>query len=250
MKPHLTAGQIVAFRDGESTNPDEARHLDACEPCRQKLQESQRLANLLKTAQGPVQRVRMRADLTLLRHERSSATVESTSLSTPSPPGLPPPLTHQSRSIGLLHVHQGSGNVTFRYSPLEIDRSFLDSPVQTFAASAVLDVERPPVQQIAQRMARLRTPTVPFAFSGGKFRFTVEGNGESANGLRIGVGLRSDDKVVARAGLEVTLIDSENAPRTFTTNEEGLVQLDLRSMRSILLLHTEASHHLGIELSK
>jgi len=53
MNPHLTGKPIVAFRDGESTDPGVAQHLEACEFCRQEMRSARVLANLLTTVREP-----------------------------------------------------------------------------------------------------------------------------------------------------------------------------------------------------
>src|SRR5437763_16834045 len=55
MSPHLNGKQIVAFRDGESTDPDVARHLESCEFCRQEMESARLLASLLTAVGEPAE---------------------------------------------------------------------------------------------------------------------------------------------------------------------------------------------------
>lgn len=238
MNPHLTGKQIVAFRDGESTDPGVAQHLEACEFCRQEMLSARALADLLTTVREPA----ASAMFSLV----ADMSAESVVAEFPGyPSGLPVELIHRSRSIGLLRVRQGTNIANFEYSPLEIDHSFLEGPAPTLSPSAMVHLER----LLFRRTARPARPR-PFRFNAGGLRFTVEGEGESGSDVRIRIDTGSDDSASACAGLEVTLIDSENAPRIFGLDEEGSFRLELRSRRSILLLHTEPGAHLGIELSK
>jgi len=144
-----------------------------------------------------------------------------------------------------VRIRQDGNNTNFEYSPLEIDHSFLISPAQTFSASTGLDLEGALFRRKA-RAGQVR----PFTFNAGEFHFTVAAEDESGSHIRIHISSGSDFPASPRAGLEVTLIDSENAPRIYSLDEQGSFHLELRSMRSILLLHSESSGHLGIELSK
>jgi hypothetical protein len=228
MKPHLTGKQIVALRDGEAADADASQHLETCELCMQELQSASSLANLLaavgKPAGGEMLFQRVGFLVAALAEEVAADITDLPEL----PRALPLELIHRSRSIGLLRVGQGGDNVKFEYSPLEIGHSFLETPPQTFSVS----------RQIGR-----------FAFTAGEFRFTVEADDESGRHLRIHIDMGSDFSALAGGGLEVTLIDCENAPRIFVLGDDGSVHLELRSTRSILLLHSEPSAHLGIELS-
>jgi len=245
MKPHLTSKQIVAFRDGESTDPDVAQHLETCELCRQEMESARVLANLLTSVREPVRRAMfsLRADLSVASFADEIAADMSAVVM--SSPGLPLELIHRSRSIGLVRIRQDGNNTNFEYSPLEIDHSFLENPAQTFSALAGLDLEG----TLFGRKAR-PVQVCPFTFNAGEFRFTVAAEDESGSDIRIHISSGSDFPASPRAGLEVTLIDSENAPRIYTLDQQGSFQVELRSIRSILLLHAESSGHLGIELSK
>jgi hypothetical protein len=239
MNPHLTGRQIVAFRDGESADPNVARHLESCESCRHEMESARVLANLLTPVPELVEdqtfSILDALSLESFAEERVAA----------SAPGFPLELIQRSRSIGLLRVRRDANNVNFEYLPLEIDHSFLERPAPTLSPLARLHLERLLFRRIA-RPARTR----PFTFNAAEFRFTVETEGESGSDVKIRIASGSDDSASACAGLEATLIDSENAPRIFSLDEKGTFHLELRSRRSILLLYTEPSAHLGIELSK